>query len=227
MAPTDREIGEPFVVAAGDEQTGLGAQKKSVKASERDEAARAVWRESLTLVAAERLGFVDECGSHTSLTPLYAYAPRKERAVGSVPENRGPNTTLLGALSVEGIQAAMTVEGAVEGAADGVVFEAFVEQVLCPTLQAGQIVVMDNLSTHKSARIRELIEERHCLLWFLPTYSPDLNPIEMAWSKLKAYLRVVGVRTREALEEAIGQGLQTITAQDARNWLKHCYQLIW
>lgn len=160
--------------------------------------------------------------------------------MGSVPKNRGPNTTILGALSAEGIQAAMTVEGAasvlttgcppaptVEGAADGAVFEAFVEQVLCPTLQPGQFVVMDNLSTHKSARIRELIEERDCRLWFLPTYSPDLNPIEMAWSKLKAYLRVVGARTRQALEEAIGQGLQTITPQDARNWLKHCYQLIW
>ena len=223
MAPTDRGHGEPFVTQAGDEQTGLDAQKKSVKASERDEAARQVWRESMALVAAARLVFVDECGSHTSLTPLYAYAPRDERAVGSVPKNRGENTTILGALNAEGLQAAMTVEGA----ADGAVFEAFVEQVLCPTLQPGQIVIMDNLSTHKSARIRELIEERHCRLWFLPTYSPDLNPIEMAWSKLKAYLRVVSARTRDALQEAIGQGLQTITAQDARNWLKHCYQLIW
>ena len=182
-----------------------------------------MWRDSLALVEAARLVFVDECGSHTSLTPLYAYAPRNERAVGSVPKNRGQNTTVLGALNIQGVQAAMTIEGP----ADGLVFEAFVWQVLCPTLQPGQIVVMDNLSTHKSAKVRELIESRGCQLWFLPTYSPDLNPIEMAWSKLKAYLRVLGARTREMLEEAIGHGLQTITAQDAANWFKHCYQLIW
>lgn len=195
-----------------------------MKASERDESARQLWRESLALVAAARLVFVDECGSHTSLTPLYAYAPRNERAVGSVPKNRGPNTTILGALNSQGVEAAMTIEGA----ADGLVFEAFVEQVLCPTLQPEQIVVMDNLSTHKSLRVRELIEGCGCQLWFLPTYSPDLNPIEMAWSKLKAFLRVVGARTRETLEEAIGKGLQTVTRQDARSWFNHCYhQLIW
>ena len=143
--------------------------------------------------------------------------------MGSVPKNRGPNTTILGALSLEGVQAAMTVEGP----ADGAVFEAFVEQVLCPSLQPGQIVVMDNLSTHKSARVKELIEGCGCQLRFLPTYWPDLNPIEMAWSKLKTYLRVVGARTRDVLEEAIGQGLKAITSHDARNWFSHCYQLIW
>jgi transposase len=208
----------------------MDAQKKSMKASERDEAARALWRErgvNAWLWSRRRAWCLS-----MSAAPIPRLrrcmlmrpgAPRNERAVGSVPKNRGQNTTILGALNLEGVQAALTIEGA----ADGLVFEAFVEQVLCPTLQSGQIVVMDNLSTHKSIKVRALIESHGCQLWFLPTYSPDLNPIEMAWSKLKAYLRVVGARTREMLDEAIGHGLQTITPQDATNWFKHCYQLIW
>ena len=121
-------------------------QKKSLRASERDEAARATWRAAVQQVAAGRLVFVDESGSHTSLTPLYAWAPKGERAVGSVPRNRGQNTTILGALAPHGVQAAMTLPGA----ADTLAFEAFVERVLVPTLEPGQIVVMDNLSIHKS-----------------------------------------------------------------------------
>ena len=161
---------------------------------------------------------MDESGSHTSLALLYGWAPRSERLVESLPKNRGENTTLLGALSWQGVQAMMTVEGA----ADTLAFEAFVEQVLCPTLQRGQIVVLDNLSIHKSLRARELIEGCGCQLWFLPTYSPDLNPIEQAWSKLKAYLRRAGARTKDALQEAITQGLPLITALNAHAWFRHC-----
>jgi transposase len=135
-----------------------------------------------------------------------------------VPKNRGENTTILGALSWSGVQAVMTLEGA----ADTLAFEAFVEQVLCPTLQPGQIVVMDNLSIHKSGKARQWIEKCGCQLWFLPTYSPDLNPIEQAWSKLKAYLRRVGARTRDALQEAIAQALPLISHFNARAWFKHC-----
>ena len=109
-----------------------------------------------------------------------------------------------------------------EGAADTLAFEAFVEQVLSPTLQPGQIVVLDNLSIHKSGKARELIEECGCQLWFLPTYSPDLNPMEQAWSKLKTYLRRVAARTKDTLQEAIAQGLSRITQQDASAWFRHC-----
>jgi len=169
-------------------------------------------------IDARRFVFVDESGSHTSMTKPYGWAPRSERALESVPKNRGVNTTILGALSWSGVQAAMTLEGA----ADTVAFEAFVEQVLCPSLEPGQIVVMDNLSIHKSNKAREMIESCACRLWFLPSYSPDLNPIEQAWSKLKAYLRRVGARTKEALQEAIAQGLPSITAHDAHAWFRHC-----
>lgn len=166
----------------------------------------------------ERLVFVDECGSHIALTPLYGWAPKGERACGSVPRNRGQNTTILGALSLFGMQAAMTLEGA----ADTVAFEAFVEQVLGPSLMPGQIVIMDNLSIHKSERTRQLIESRGCSLLFLPSYSPDFSPIEPAWSKLKAHLRRVAARTKEALEEAIAHALDRISVQDAHGWFGHC-----
>jgi len=165
-----------------------------------------------------RLVFVDECGSHLALTPLYAWAPKGQRAVGSVPKNRGQNTTILGALNVCGLEAAMTLEGA----ADASAFEVFGEHYLLPTLQPGQMVVMDNLSIHKGHKVRALIESARCELVFLPTYSPDLNPIEHAWSKLKQFLRVAGARTRETLEAAVGAGLDLITAQDTQHWFDHC-----
>jgi transposase len=138
--------------------------------------------------------------------------------VDRVPKNRGKNTTSLGALSQQGVQAAMTLEGA----ADSLAFAALVELFLVPTLEPGQIVVMDNLSIHKSALVRQLIEEAGCWVMFLPTYWPDLNPIELAWSKLQEALRRTGARTRESLEAAIGQALNTITAQDAIHWFEHC-----
>lgn len=109
-----------------------------------------------------------------------------------------------------------------QGAADTLAFEAFIAQVLVPTLRPGQIVVMDNLSIHKSATTQELIQGAGCSLLFLPSYSPDFSPVEQAWSKLKAHLRRVGARTKETLEEAIAQGLGRITAQDAHGWFKHC-----
>ena len=200
------------------EAHGMEPQKKSLRAQERDEAAREQWLKQVQQIDAPRLVFVDESGSHTSLVTLYGWAPKKERCVESVPKNRGPNTTILGALGWSGVQAAMTLKGA----ADTLAFEAFVEDVLCPSLQPGQIVIMDNLSIHKSGQARELIEKRGCQLWFLPTYSPDLNPMEQAWSKLKAYLRRVGARTKDALHEAIAQALPLISHLDAQAWFKHC-----
>jgi transposase len=161
--------------------------------------------------------FVDECGSNIALTPLYARAPKGQRATDSVPRNRGKNTTLIASLSVEGIGASMIIEGAANGAA----FEAYVEHILVPSLQEGQMVVMDNLRVHKTARVRQLIEEKGCQLWFLPAYSPDFSPIEEAFSKLKTVLRRSKARTRETLEEAIVQALLTVTSQDAHGWFEH------
>lgn len=162
--------------------------------------------------------FVDECGAHIALTPLYARAPRGQRAYGSVPCNRGKNTTVIAGLSLEGMQAPFLLEGAVTTLA----FEAYVEQVLAPALKSGQVVVLDNLSAHTSERVRQAITAKGCQVLWLPTYSPDLTPIEEAFSKLKAFLRRVGARTHEALAEAIGWGLETITSQDAAGWFTHC-----
>jgi transposase len=168
------------------------------------------------------LVFIDECGSNIALTPVYARAPRGERARANVPRNRGKNITLIAALTLEGMGAAFILEGS----ANATAFELYVEQVLVPSLHAGQIVVMDNLQAHKSARVRTAIEAKGCQLLFLPSYSPDLTPIEEAFSKLKTALRRAGARTREALEEAIGQALLTITAQDAHGWFQHCGYLL-
>jgi transposase len=165
----------------------------------------------------KRLKFVDESGVNLALTRLYGRAPTGERAIGSVPQNYGSNITLLGALGVTGVTALMTVEGAT----DGEVFLAFVEQVLCPTLGPGDIVVMDNLSAHKVAGVREAVEGHGAQLIYLPPYSPDLSPIEQCWSKLKAVLRGIGARTREALEAAILQALDTVTESDALAWFAH------
>jgi hypothetical protein len=121
----------------------------------------------------ERLVFVDECGTHTSLAPLYGYAPKGERLRLSVPRKRGKNTTLLSSMTVGGMGPSL----AVEGATTAVVFEAYVERVLAPSLRKGQMVLMDNLGAHRPKRVRELIEDRGCKLLYLPSYSPDLNPI--------------------------------------------------
>jgi len=201
---------------------GWTRKKKSLGATERNKQERVTWRENASKLPTESLVFLDECGSNIALAPLYARAPKGERARGSVPRNRGKNTTLIAALSLEGMGAALILEGS----ANTTAFELYIEQVLAPTLQAGQIVIMDNLQAHKSARVRLAIEAKGCQLLFLPGYSPDLSPIEEAFSKLKTALRRAGARTREALEEAIAQALLTITAQDAQGWFQHCGYLL-
>ena len=169
------------------------------------------------VVEPERLIFVDECGTHTSLGPIYGYAPRGERLCLSVPRNRGKNTTLLSSMTIEGMGPSLSVEGATTSR----VFETYVEKVLLPSLQAGQIVVMDNLSAHKPKRIREFIEQRGCELLYLPSYSPDYNPIEEAFAKIKNLLRKAAARTKEALVEAIAAALSAITAEDIRGYFQH------
>ena len=173
------------------------------------------------MVAAEvdprRLVFVDEMGVHTSLAPLYGYSAKGERVRLSVPRNRGKNTTLLAAITLDGMGETM----AVEGSTDQEVFDAYVEHVLAPTLEAGQVVILDNLSAHKPARVRELIECRGCELIYLPAYSPDLNPIEEAFAKIKSILRQAAARTKDALVEVLGEALSAISAQDARGYFEH------
>jgi transposase len=161
--------------------------------------------------------FVDECSTNIALTRLYARAPRGERAYGEAPRNWGKNITLIASLSPQGIGAAMSVEGATDGAA----FETYVEHFLVPTLEEGQVVVMDNLQVHKSTRVRRLIEGTGAQILFLPPYSPDFSPIEEAFSKVKSILRQVGARTREALLEATGRALDAVSRQDAVGWFGH------
>jgi len=150
------------------------------------------------------------------MTRMYARAPRGQRVQDAVPGGHWKMLTILGALSHTGMLAVMTVEAAT----DREVFLTYLEEVLCPKLRSGNVVVMDNLSSHKVAGVRERIEQTGATLLYLPPYSPDLNPIEKAWSKLKQKLRAVKARSVEALDQAIEQLLPTLTAQDAQAWFR-------
>ncbi len=196
----------------------MDAKKKTITASERDEERRAAWWEQVIALDPAKFVVVDESGSNIAMTPRYARAPRGQRAYGSVPRNHGKNITLFAALSLDGLGAVMTLDGA----ADTIAFEAYVRTFLAPTLVPGQIVLLDNLSSHKSATVEQLVAERGCTLLFLPPYSPDFSPIEMACSKVKQHLRHIGARTREALEAAISTAIDSITIHDAAGFFRHC-----
>ena len=152
------------------------------------------------------------------MTPRSARAPRGERAVGAAPRHRGANTTLLAALSAEGIVAAMTLPGA----ADRPAFDAFVREVLAPALEPGRVVIWDNLGVHKGDAARGVIEAAGCELRFLPADSPDFSPIEHAFAKRKTHLRRAEARTRQDLDAAIAAGRDAVTAAAARGWYGHC-----
>ena len=163
-----------------------------------------------------RLIFLDETGCNLNMTRRYGRAPRGVRAVDrSVPRNTPPNRSLVGAMSRAGLLTSMEIEGAIDGDA----FFVFLEKFLGPCLHAGDVVLMDNWSTHKSARMSAAIASHGAEIIFLPRYSPDFNPIEGAWSKLKAYLRKVAARTPKALDRALARGLARIRATDASGWL--------
>ncbi len=196
----------------------MDAQKKTIGAAERDEGARQEWREGAPGLDPRRLVFVDEFGVHTGMGRGRARSPRGRRAHGKAPRNRGANTTVITSLTLTGMGEAMTVEGA----ADTAVFEAYVRHSLAPTLLPGQVVIMDNLSAHKGERVRGMIEGRGARLLFLPAYSPDLNPIEEAISKMKGIIRSEGARSSEALQGAIAGALDAVTAQDALGYFAHC-----
>jgi transposase len=168
-------------------------------------------------VPVEDLVFLDESGVTTALVRRYARAEGGRRAVGRVPAGHWTQLTILSALSLAGLGATMTVNAAT----DGDVFLAYVRHVLVPTLRPGQVVVLDNLGAHKRAAARALVERAGCRLLFLPPYSPDFNPIEQAWSKLKALLRGAAARTRDALDAALKTFLDHVSATDARGWFRH------
>ena len=162
------------------------------------------------------LVFLDETATPTTLAPLYARAPRGQRAVGRVPRGRREHVSWLATLTPAGIGESVLVPGAVDRPA----FAAFVERRLAPALRPGQVVVLDNRSVHKSARARAAVERAGCRLVFLPTYSPDLNPIELAFAKAKQRLRRLGPRSFEAVVAAVGQALVGVTEADARGFFR-------
>jgi transposase len=169
-----------------------------------------------------QLIFVDESGLNLALTRLYARAPRGVRAVGSVPQNYGQSLTVLAALDCCGMRAVLLVPGAT----DQEVFLRFLQQVLGPHLRPGTVVVMDNLTVHKGAGVAEVVERAGAQLCYLPPYSPDYNPIEQAWSKIKTLLRGMGARTRRKLYRSLNAALAQVTAQDAAAWFEHCGYLL-
>jgi transposase len=179
---------------------------------------RTAWREQVAGLEPGRLIFVDETGTNLSLTRRSGRAPRGQRVIGHVPRNHGPNVTLIAAMDQEGLLGELTLTGAL----DSLAFEVYVTRVLVPQLWPGDIVILDNLSAHKSKTARMWIEATGAQVCFLPPYSPDFNPIEHAFSKLKAWLRGAGARTRADLDQAISAALHTITSADAAAWFAHC-----
>jgi transposase len=162
--------------------------------------------------------FLDESGAKTNMTRLCGRAPKGRRVHAKSPQGHWNTTTMLGAIRWDGSTACMTIEGA----ADTEVFEAYVRSVVSPTVRPGDIVIMDNLSPHKNEPTLSLLTQAGAQVRFLPAYSPDLNPIEKMWSKVKASLRSAEARTESALIEAIGVALKGITRQDAINWFASC-----
>ncbi len=166
----------------------------------------------------KRLVFVDESSTNIAFTPRYARAPRGERAFGKAPRNWGKNVTLISSITMEGMGPSLSIQGS----SDTESFGLYMRNILAPRLKTGQIVIMDNLSVHKSGWVRELIEERGCQLWLLPSYSPDFNPIEQAFSKVKNLIGKAKARTLEALFEFTGRALGAVSAEDARGYFEHC-----
>ena len=196
----------------------MDPEKKSLKASERREAARVAWREAVATLRAEDLVFLDETGSNLGHTPTHAWAPRGRRAHATAPANRGENKTVVAALTLDGIGPALRFDGAMTTDR----FVGYVRHRLAPTLRAGQVVIADNLSAHRDPAVRAAIEERGARFLRLPAYSPDFNPIEEAFSKVKQALRRAKARTDDDLRDATWAAFDTISPSDAAGWFTHC-----
>lgn len=166
----------------------------------------------------DQLIILDEVGSNLDLTRRYARAPEGERAVASIPRNTPINTTTIASLTTAGIGPSLMITGGVTQQ----VMETYLQDVLGPTLRPGQIIILDNAAAHKSARLQEIVAAKQCTLLYLPPYSPDYSPIELAFANVKDALRTAGARTREALEDAMGKALNQITAAHAHAFFRHC-----
>jgi transposase len=188
-------------------------KKKAVRASEGDcprvENARKAWLEKIAAIDSRRFVFIDETGVNLGMTRRYARAEGQARAYGSAPKSHGENVSVIGSIRLDGSITAMNFPGALD------------DEILCPTLRCGDIVVMDNLRVHQNKRVRDLIEACGAEVWNLPPYSPKFNPIEECWSKFKSILRTIGARTREALDDGISYALNAVTPSDARGWFEH------
>jgi transposase len=177
-----------------------------------------LWQKEQPDMDLKKLVFIDESGAKTNMTRLYGRAKHGARAVDSAPGGHWNTTTMIAAITLDGYQAPMVINGATNRE----VFKVYVEKFLLPTLEPGDRVVVDNLSAHKGNEIREMIESVGAELWFLPPYSPDLNPIEKMWSKVKAILRKIKARTEEDLIAVIATALEQVTASDCLGWFKSC-----
>jgi transposase len=200
------------------QKLNLPRKKKSLASSERDKKKRKAFRKKVAELDVSKFIFIDEMGSHVALTRLYGRAAPGARVVEEVPGARGENVSTIGAMALNGVRAAMSVPGAI----DGETLTFFVEQVLAPVLNPDEIVFMDNCPTHKVADVKEAIESAGAKLEFLPTYSPDFNPIENCWSKIKSMLRTLKPRTIKELMDALRKAFASITEQDILGWFIHC-----
>jgi transposase len=196
----------------------LLAQKKSLIASERDPWLRAAFALEQTEFDATKLVVIDEIGSNLDLTPTHAWAPVGERAIASAPRNTPLNTSTIASLTHQGMGPALMVKGGV----DRLTFETYLSQVLAPTLQPGQVVLVDNASAHTSSRAQAIVAACGCRLRYLPPYSPDYSPIELAFAQIKADLRRAAARSSDELEDAIALALQAISTANARAFFQHC-----
>ena len=212
MVCHDRGAGEHGDDVAGTGASGIDAKKKTTVAREQDQEERAAWRTEAIALDPAVLVFLDETSTPTTLTPLMARSPRGQRAIGIVPLGRREQVSLLATLTPNGFGAALSIPGAINRNA----FDSFIIKMLIPTLRQGQIVLCDNLPVHKRARAREALEAAGCTLRFLPRYSPDFNPIEQAFAKLKQNLRRASARTIDTVIDATGVAMTTVTANDAR-----------
>jgi transposase len=201
---------------------GPATEKKSLHAAEQDTEAnrlkRSLWQQETSQIDPSRLIFLDESGVTTEMTRRYGRAARGERVAEGTPAGHWRTLTVLGAIRMSGWAATMTIEAAT----DGEIFVAYLEQVLCPQLQPGDIVVMDNLSAHKVGGVRNVIEPTGAQLWYLPPYSPDFNPIEKCWSQVKQLLRAAKARSLANLEQAVAQALAAVTPQNVQACFRHC-----
>lgn len=193
-------------------------EKKSLAASERDEKARTKFRNLTGALDVSKYIFIDEMGSNSGLTRLYGRAAPGQGVHDSVPGDRGGNLSTIGAMGLEGIRTGLSVPGPIDG--ETMLF--LVEELLVPTLKRGDIVGMDNTPIHKLDAIEDAIAAAGAWVLFLPTYSPDLNPIENCWSKVKTLLRSLKPRTLPALLDALGEAFASITLHDILSWFRHC-----